>query len=72
MNDQTQPPPTKPCPECGGERVTVQLSTVLQAAKERIAVGFFSSQSKTSYLYALTCTTCGYTALYAEQPGNLI
>ncbi len=72
MNDQTQPPPTKPCPECGGERVPVQLSTILQASPQRISVDFFSSQPKTSYLSTLTCTTCGYTALYAEEPSNLL
>ncbi|EFH90929.1 conserved hypothetical protein [Ktedonobacter racemifer DSM 44963] len=66
---------TKPCPECGEERVWVNAK-----ARERLLleqpqrfVPFLSLEKKNwSYIRALTCTFCGYTVLYANDPNDLI
>ncbi len=78
MNEEhTQLFTLKPCPECGGQRVQVSLSTIqpnilLQVTQQKRKTKLFSGHSNQSYVSALTCTTCGYTTLYATQPSNLI
>ena len=77
MNEQTQSESLLPCPECGGRRVQVSISTttpgnLLQATQLKRKTGWFSSKSNQSYLNALTCISCGYTSLHATQPSNLI
>jgi len=72
MKHQKQPPTKKPCHECGGERVPVELSTVLQARQCASSATLLSSKSNTSYMNAFTCTACGCTTLYASEPRNLI
>ena len=73
MDDQTQKPISKPCPECGGERTFVKYGKVYPREEIRLvqphsAYGFFMN---TSSIDALTCLTCGYTTLYATQPDRL-
>jgi len=78
MNEeQTQPIISKPCPECGGQRVQVSLSTIspavlLQVTQQKRKTSLSDRHANQSYLAALTCTTCGYTILYAVQPSNLL
>ncbi len=78
----------KPCPECGGQRVrtTLEINTtginatglewsVLQLKQPKRVIGLgglFSGQSNKSEVATVSCTNCGYTALYATEPGNLI
>ncbi len=75
MSEPIQPPIQKPCPECGGKRVKVVLQTTqgdsLQAKQPARKVKFFSDLLNNTSLYGLSCTTCGYTAHFASEPGNL-
>lgn len=65
-----------PCPFCGERRVSTVISTAdgrpLHLVQSERAVTLFGGRSSTSPLAALTCVACGFTALYATQPGNLI
>ena len=76
MSEPIQPPIQKPCPECGGKRVKVVLKTiqgdVLQVGQPARKVKFFSDLSNTTTLYGLSCTACGYTAHFANEPRNLV
>lgn len=75
-----QPSKTKPCPECGEERVWVTATTRAQGSGILILeqpqrfVPFLSPERKKnwSHVQALTCTFCGYTVFYANDPNNLI
>ena len=78
----------KSCPECGGQRVrtTLDISATginstgldwygiqLKQPERVIGLGgLFSGKSNKSEIAAVSCTNCGYTTLYAAQPGNLI
>ncbi len=74
----------KPCPECGGQRVRTTLNinpfvgmeqNELQLRQPKRVIGLgglFSGQSNKSEVATVSCINCGYTTLYAAQPGNLI
>ncbi len=77
MDEQPHDPSLRPCPECGGQRVQVSISTIapgnlIQVTQLKRKTSLFSSKSNQSYLNALACINCGYTAIYAKQPSNLI
>ena len=68
-------PEMKPCPECGGRRVWVSYlytGGVLLKQPGRSPSRFSSKKQNYSNTSALACTVCGYTSIYADQPGNLI
>ena len=83
MHNKTQSS-LKPCPECGGQRVRTTLNinplvgmeqNELQLRQPKRVIGLgglFSGQSNKSEVATVSCTNCGYTTLYATQPGNLI
>lgn len=71
----------KLCPECGGKYVAVTTvlprgqygaPNVLKLKQPKRSASLFSGKRNVSLIHALTCTVCGYTALYATEPGNLI
>ena len=78
-----QPSTTRPCPECGGQRVEVEdrmhtrgpysntpyAMYLQQWARSR---NIFKRKSNKSETITLTCIRCGYTAWYATEPSNLI
>lgn len=70
------PPLLTPCPECGGERSQAELrgaalgSIWLYLAQPGRRDTFEST--KTSAIKVLVCNSCGYTALYATSPLNLL
>lgn len=77
-----QNPETKPCLECGGDRVFV--STVVRGTsglpgniifqQPRRSVSFFgkNKRSNNSSSQALVCLQCGHTTFFATQTENLI
>lgn len=69
-----QPPMIKPCPECGGTRVWTQVKTYyyFKLVQPWRCVSLFSGKSSESNTQAITCLNCGYTALYATEPQNLV
>ena len=75
MNEQTQRPTPKPCPECGGERIFTKynkqyLNREIKLVQPHSAYGLFLDMNS-SAIDALTCLSCGYTTLYATQPEKL-
>ena len=54
------------CPECGGECVAVSLLPYQGILVTRNLYNPLTSKQST--LTARTCTSCGYTRLYAERP----
>ncbi|GHO52159.1 hypothetical protein KSD_03940 [Ktedonobacter sp. SOSP1-85] len=69
----------KPCPECGGQRVYVEAivsvkipDTSVMLKQPKRSTPLFSGKSRYSDTVALTCLMCGYTALYATEPANLV
>jgi hypothetical protein len=63
----------QPCPECGGRRVWVAY--LYNAGVSLTQPGrstFLRRRKNSTKTNALTCTVCGYTSIYASQPGNLI
>ncbi len=83
MHNKTQSS-LKACPECGGQRVRTTLDinplvgmeqNELQLRQPKRVIGLgglFSGQSNKSEVATVSCINCGYTTLYAAQPGNLI
>ncbi|GCE27543.1 hypothetical protein KDA_36040 [Dictyobacter alpinus] len=66
-------PELKPCPECGGARVRVSYSMgVIMLAQFKRSASFLGKKSRTSSTQPVTCTSCGYTVVYATEPNNLI
>ena len=59
---QPQQPSIAPCPQCGGQRVSMGCSSDMRLMKE----GKYMSSSVCG-LKALVCLACGYTMLYAEN-----
>ena len=75
MNEQTQRPTPKPCPECGGERTFVKYNKQYPNSEIKLVqlhseYGFLVD-SGSSTIGALTCLTCGYTTFYATHPDKL-
>ncbi|GHO50784.1 hypothetical protein [Ktedonospora formicarum] len=75
----------RPCPECGGQRVRVAVGTPTDRALGNAPLELKQEERKVPFLTAikgdkinysgttaLTCTQCGYTALYATHPHKLI
>lgn len=74
----------RPCPECGGHRVMVSVgvphggytdaSIKLKQEERSISVlnHIKGDKHNDSMTVGLTCTSCGYTALFATDPKNLI
>jgi hypothetical protein len=69
MNEQRQPHSSKPCPECGGERVRAQAGPYAFQLTPEQSTKFFKPFSGT---VALVCTICGYISWYATEPEKLI
>ena len=66
-------PETKPCPECGGRRVWVAyIYTGGVSLIQPMRSTFLKRRKNATRTTALACTVCGYTSIYADQPGNLI
>jgi ribosomal protein S27AE len=59
-------PENPPCSECGGERVRAWASTYLTDEQ------WGSMGRPLSKTYALVCTDCGHTTLYADHPEKLL
>ncbi len=70
MNEQTQQPTPKPCPECGGERIHTKYTKQYPAVEIKLTT-LLGLLKPSSTINALTCLTCGYTMLYAAQPDKL-
>ncbi len=67
-----QPPPLKPCPECGGERLPTELRGYARLADYLVAQNESTLREKhRSGLRTMTCKICGYTSLYATEPAKL-
>lgn len=71
------PSTSRPCSECGGQRVVTRLTiegegTLVELYQPMRSTGLFSGKSNTSQLHTLTCTNCGFTTLFAAFPTNLI
>ncbi len=69
MNEQSQTPSSKLCPECGGERVRAQAGPYAFQLTPEQSNKFFKPSSET---VALVCTNCGYMSWYATEPEKLI
>jgi predicted nucleic-acid-binding Zn-ribbon protein len=76
-----QPSTTRPCPECGGQRVEVEDRMHIRGGSMSYAMylkqwarsrNIFKRKSNKSETITLTCIRCGYTAWYATEPSNLI
>lgn len=64
---------TKPCSECGGRRVKVDLFPSVIVLKQGYAMPMFlTKSSKYSSIKAISCLKCGHISFYAEQPEKLI
>ena len=62
MQQPSQQPSIAPCPQCGGQRVTMGCTRDTQLMRE----GKYMSSSVCG-LKALVCLACGYTMLYAAD-----
>jgi predicted nucleic-acid-binding Zn-ribbon protein len=63
MNERISQAASKPCPECGGQRVIAKYS----AAYTNIPTGMLTSTAT----IPVSCTNCGYTTLYTEDPNKV-
>lgn len=69
MNNSSQPPSPRPCPECGGERVYAEGGRYMSMAYKRTATSpKFALGGPDLGLHALVCTNCGYTTFYVRDP----
>lgn len=73
MDAFSQQPTLRPCPECGGRRVTGKT-----AAHLHLRVGLNTGPSSSSQLDTMpfvpvvVCLSCGYISLYAQQLSTLL
>lgn len=80
LNNPADPRATTPCPKCQGPRLWAE--TVTKDAWGRYSTVHLSRTKGIKFLTgpdkvytlccSLVCTTCGYTELYAQEPGNLL
>lgn len=59
------------CPECGGECVATVLQGAWGGPKLKRAEDWIPFDGGVSAMWGRTCTSCGYTRLYAEHPEKL-
>lgn len=77
----------KPCPECGGQQLSVEVGLSLSLSnasgtgtvtlrQPRRKIPFFrqifSSETNVSNVRAVTCLSCGYTTFFATELHNLL
>ena len=64
MNKKIEEVAQRSCPECGGQRVVTQNHL---SAGIVVYIGPFSTERA----IAVSCTVCGYTSLFMEDPKKL-
>jgi hypothetical protein len=64
MNKAIVQAANKPCPECGGQRVIAM--THIKTGMS-VMTGIFSS----TRIIPVSCTCCGLTTFYAEEPSKV-
>lgn len=64
MNETIKQAASKPCPECGGQRVVAEIKAQYVV---NIPTGLFSATS----VVPVCCTICGYVTLYAKDPSKV-
>ena len=62
-----QQQPSKPCLECGGQRILCRFGLEPYVWIRR----YIDQGSVTSTLRAYVCLNCGYTTFYTSDPNNL-
>jgi hypothetical protein len=67
MEIPMQQQPSKPCLECGGERILCNFGVEPYVWIRR----YINQGSLTSTLKAYVCLNCGYTTFYTSDPDNL-
>jgi hypothetical protein len=67
MENPMQQQPSKPCLECGGQRILCSFGLEPYVWIRR----YIDQGSVTSTLRAYVCLNCGYTTFYTSDPENL-